>query len=243
MGWRPPAAPWPTTAVELVTVQEELARARPEPWPVAAAADRVAAAFVCFARGRSGPGRTGDPGWAAACLVAPSRVPVVRVVRGSAGAPYAPGLLALREGPLLEAALGGLPDVPDLLVINATGRDHPRCAGLALHLGARFGVPSIGVTNRPLAAIGAPPGAARADASPLRIGDDLVAYWVTTRPGTRPLVAHAAWRTEPQRAVELLLQLTPSWRTPHPLALARQAARLARAADGDRQDKPDRGAP
>lgn len=241
MGWHRPAAPWPTTAAELVTIQEELARAGPEPWRFLAAVDRVAAAFVCFARGRSGLGRTGDPGWAAACLVGPSREPVVRVVRGSAGAPYAPGLLALREGPLLEAALRGLPDVPDMLVLNATGRDHPRRAGLALHLGARLGMPSIGVTNRPLVAVGAPPGAGQGDASPLRIDDDVVAYWVRTRPGTRPLVAHAAWRTEPNLAVALLLRLTPRWRTPLPLRLARQAARLARAADGDRPDESDGG--
>lgn len=241
MGWHPPAAPWPTSAAHLVTVQEELARAEPEPWRFLAAVDRVAAAFVCFARGRSGLGRTGDPGWAAACLVGPSREPVVRVVRGSAGAPYAPGLLALREGPLLEAALRGLPDVPDMLVLNATGRDHPRRAGLALQLGARLGVPSMGVTNRPLVAVGAPPGAGQGDASPLRIDDDVVAYWVRTRPGTRPLVAHAAWRTEPNLAVALLLKLTPRWRTPLPLRLARQAARLARAADGDRPDESDGG--
>jgi deoxyribonuclease V len=229
----PPAAgPWPTTAAELVAVQEELARARPQPWAVPAEVDRIAACFVCFERGRSGPGLAGDPGWAAACLVARSREPVVRVVHGSAGAPYAPGLLALREGPLLEAALRGLPDVPDLLVVNATGRDHPRRAGLALHLGARLGVPTIGVTNRPLVAVGEAPGAARGDASPLRDGDEIVAYWVRTRRGTRPLVAHAAWRTDPQHAVELLMQLTPRWRTPLPLRLVRQAARLARAADG-----------
>jgi len=229
----PPAAgPWPTTAAELVAVQEELARARPQPWAVPAEVDRIAACFVCFERGRSGPGLAGDPGWAAACLVARSREPVVRVVHGSAGAPYAPGLLALREGPLLEAALRGLPDVPDLIVVNATGRDHPRRAGLALHLGARLGVPTIGVTNRPLVAVGEAPGAARGDASPLRDGDEIVAYWVRTRRGTRPLVAHAAWRTDPQHAVELLMQLTPRWRTPLPLRLVRQAARLARAADG-----------
>jgi deoxyribonuclease V len=234
MDWASSAAPWPTTAAELLRVQEELARARPEPWRLAAAVDRVAACFVCFERGRSGPGHAGDQGWAAACFVAPLREPLVRVVHGSSGAPYAPGLLALREGPVLEAAVRALPVAPDLLVVNATGRDHPRRAGLALHLGARLAVPSIGVTNRPLAAVGEPPGAGRSATSPLRIGDDVVAFWVRTRRGTRAVVAHAAWRTDPQQAVELLLQLTPRWRTPLPLRLARQAARLSRAADADR---------
>ncbi|MGH2382993.1 MAG: endonuclease V [Candidatus Limnocylindria bacterium] len=66
----------------------------------------------------------------------------------------------------------------------------------------------------------------------LRIGDEIVAYWIRTRRGTRPLVAHAGWRTDADQAVELLLRLTPRWRTPLPLRVAREAARIARAAAG-----------
>ena len=210
-------------------MQDALARAAPPLWAVPAELARVAGCFVCFERGRSGPGAEGDPGWAAACLVTPSDDHVTRVVHGRAGAPYEPGLLALREGPLLEAALCELPDPPELLVVNATGRDHPRRAGLAQQLGAWLGVPSIGVTNRPLLAAGGSPEDRRGATSPLRIGSETVAFWVTTRRGTRPLVAHAGWRTDPEQAVELLLRLTPRWRTPVPLREARQAARLARA--------------
>src|SRR2546426_10177380 len=93
---------------------------------------------------------------------------LTRVIRGPAGAPYEPGVLALREGGLLEAALSALPVVPDLLVVNATGRDHPRRAGLALHLGARLDVSSIGVTKRPLHAAGQPPDDARGAERPLQ---------------------------------------------------------------------------
>jgi len=235
MGW-PPLAPWPTTVAELVAMQDALARARPRRWDGLPEVGRVAGCFVCFERGRSGPGAGGDPGWAAACLVTASGESVTRVVRGPAAAPYEPGLLALREGGLLEAALGALPAAPDLLVVNATGRDHPRRAGLALHLGARLGVPSIGVTNRPLLAGGDAPDDRRGATSPLRIGDQIVAYWVRTRRGTRPLVAHAGWRTDPEQAVELLLRLILRWRTPLPLRLARQAARQARAANGGQAD-------
>jgi deoxyinosine 3'endonuclease (endonuclease V) len=39
-----------------------------------------------------------------------------------------------------------LPVVPEVLVVNATGRDHPRRAGLALHLGAVLRLPTVGVT-------------------------------------------------------------------------------------------------
>ena len=235
-GWPPPAPPWPTNGDELVAVQDELARVTITPWPTPAEVDRVAACFACFERGRTGPGAAGDRGWAAACLFGVEGDLATSTVRGLAGARYEPGLLALREGPLLEAALRALPVAPELLVVNATGRDHPRHAGLALHLGARLGLPSIGVTNRPLLATGALPEDRRGATSPLRISGEVVAWWVRTRPGTRPLVAHPGWRTNPEQAIELLLRLTPRWRTPLPLRMARQAARLARATNGVAHD-------
>src|SRR5439155_270280 len=78
--------------------------------------------------------------------------------RGFGGAPSAPGLLALREGSMLAAAVEALEARPDVLLVDATGRDHPRRAGLALHLGAVLDVPTIGVTHRPLRATGPEPG-------------------------------------------------------------------------------------
>ncbi|HEY8236284.1 MAG TPA: endonuclease V, partial [Gaiellaceae bacterium] len=71
-----------------------------------------------------------------------------------AGNAYEPGLLALREGPVLETAVRALTARPDALLVDATGRDHPRRAGLALQLGAILDLPSVGVTHRPLLADG-----------------------------------------------------------------------------------------
>jgi deoxyinosine 3'endonuclease (endonuclease V) len=51
---------------------------------------------------------------------------------------------------------------------NASGRDHPRGAGLALHLGAVLDQPSVGVTDRPLLATGQEPGVAAAFAAEYR---------------------------------------------------------------------------
>jgi deoxyribonuclease V len=187
--WPSPAPPWPRSAEELLAVQDELARATMAPWPTPAHVGRVAACFVCFERGRTGPGIAGDRGRAAACLAGVEGEPPTSIARGLAEARCEPGLLAMREGPLLEAALRSLPAAPDLLMVNATGRDHQRRAGLAQHLGARLGLPSIGVTNRPLLATGASPDDRRGATSPLRIGDEIVASWVRTRSGMRPLVA------------------------------------------------------
>lgn len=151
------------------------------------------------------------------------------MVCGRVRAAYQPGLLALREGPLLEAAVRALPRLPDVLLVNATGRDHPRGAGLALHLGAVLNVPTVGVTDRPLVASGQPPEDRRGATSPLQPGGEPVGYWVRTRPGGRPVCVHAAWRTEPDVAVQVVLALCTRHRTPEPLRLARAVARAARA--------------
>jgi deoxyribonuclease V len=150
-------------------------------------------------------------------------------VTGTAGAPYEAGLLALREGRLLEQAVRALPRRPDVLLVDATGRDHPRRAGLALHLGAVLEVPTVGVTHRGLVAAGAWPPDEQDATSALLLGGELAGRWVRTRRGRRPLAVHAAWRTDPETAAEVVLACTKGVRTPEPLRRARMAARLARA--------------
>jgi deoxyribonuclease V len=149
---------------------------------------------------------------------------------GRAGAPYEPGLLWLREGPLLAAAVRALPRLPDVLLVNSTGRDHPRRAGLALQLGADLDVPTIGVTHRPLVAAGDWPEARRGATSPLMLEGEQVGCWVRTRRGRRPLAVTPGWRIELHTAVEVVLGASGQTRTPEPLRLARRAARAARAA-------------
>jgi deoxyribonuclease V len=123
-----------------------------------------------------------------------------------------------------------LPAAPDALLVDATGRDHPRGAGLAWHLGAMLGIPTIGVTHRPLLARGEWPGDERGARSPLWLGESVVGYWLCTRVGRRPLAVHAAWRTDPDTAADLVLAVSRH-RTPTPLREARRLARTARQAD------------
>ena len=118
---------------------------------------------------------------------------------------------------------------PDVLLVDATGRDHPRRAGLALHLGAVLDLPTVGITHRPLLAAGERPPDARGTTSPLTIGGTVVGCWLRTRPGTRPLAVHAAWRTDPETAERVVTETLGGWRTPEPLRIARRLARVARA--------------
>jgi deoxyribonuclease V len=214
---------WPRSAVDLIEEQARLAAAAPMPW-TPGEEDVVGGCFVCFPRGPSGPGGAGDAAWAAAAAGDETVV-----VEDAAGAPYEPGLLALREGALLERAVRTLPVRPDVLLVDATGRDHPRRAGLALHLGAVLDLPTVGVTHRTLLAAGVEPAHERGAQSPLCLDGEVVGAWLRTRCGCRPLAVHAAWRTDPEAAVEVVLAATRGVRTPLPLRRAREAARVARA--------------
>jgi len=209
-------------------VQEELAQETPPPFEPAREL-ATAGCFVCFARGKTGPGEAGDAGWAGAALLRGDRVVASAVVAGEAGAAYEPGLLALREGPLLEAAVRDLGSEPDVVLVNATGRDHPRRAGLALHLGAVLDVPTVGITHRLLVAAGEWPADERGATSPFHVEGERVGYWLRTRRGTRPLAVHAAWRTDPETAAALVAAILGTTRTPEPLRQARRLARTARA--------------
>lgn len=240
---------WPGTESELVDEQHRVAAAADEvvsmdPWVLPMGAAVVGACFVTFARGGAGPGHAGDRGWAAAVAWkadesdsgTPSRSGFVfasALVADRVPAAYSPGLLAHREGRILEVVLerlvhGGAR--PDVLLVDATGRDHPRRAGLALHLGAVLSMPTVGVTHRALVATGEPPVLVRGERSPVRIDGEVVGCWVCTRSGARPVLAHAAWRTNAETAARTVLAVsTPAARTPEPLREARRVARRARA--------------
>src|SRR5829696_1384705 len=221
-------ATWPATVHELTQLQQALAEMTPERWQPPANVVRIGACFVCFERVHEA-GAAGDRGFAGAAVTSRRRLLTGVSVSGPAGGPYLPTLLALREGPLLEQAVRALPITPEVLVVNATGRDHPRRGGLALHLGAMLGLPTVGVTTRPLLAEGGWPPDERGATALLRLDGEVVGCWVRTRPGAKPVAVHAAWRTDASDAVRVVLAATRRARTPEPLRRARTLARTERA--------------
>lgn len=221
----------------LADQQERVGRLQPEPWEPRGVM-HVAGCFVAFARGEQGPGRAGDRAWVGAAMVRVEpggtdcdlREVARSVVEGHAGGRYVPGLLAMREGAMLVAGLRALFEVspaPDVVMVDATGRDHPRRCGMAVHIGWLLDLPTVGVTHRRLTGRSdeQPQLLHRGEAAP--IGE--VARWVCTRDGVRPLVTHGAWRTAAEVAAELVVRTATAARTPEPLRLAREAARAARA--------------
>ncbi len=71
----------------------------------------------------------------------------ISLYRGRVFFSYVPGLLYLREAPLMLAALRGLSKSPELLLVDGHGLAHPRRAGLASIVGLLSDTPSIGVAK------------------------------------------------------------------------------------------------
>ena len=148
----------------------------PPSWRPEGAELSAAGCFVVFPRGRSGPGAEGDAATAAAVIVRDGRVTATRIVHSHGGAPYAAGLLYLREAHMLEEVVRQLPDRPDVLVVNGTGLDHPRHAGMALRLGYLLNLPTVGVTHRPLCTEGTWPDDESGSISPLTHDGQILGY-------------------------------------------------------------------
>jgi deoxyribonuclease V len=60
--------------------------------------------------------------------------------------PYIPGLLALREGPIIYELISRMAK-PDIILLDGQGIAHPRKFGLASEVGLMVGIPTIGVAK------------------------------------------------------------------------------------------------
>jgi len=222
---------WPQDTSELEASQRALAAERPPLWTLPASPIAICGCFVCFERGDSPrAGLAGERCWAAAAVIQDGKLVGTSTSSTDVAAPYVSGLLALREGALLESLVRAVPIVPDVVLVDATGRDHPRRAGLALHLGAALDLPTVGVTQRTLLAKGEPPSEQKGSRSPFFLDGEIVGCWVRTKTGARPLAIHPAWRTDLETAVAVVLRSLGRARTPEPLRKAREIARTMRAA-------------
>jgi deoxyribonuclease V len=98
--------------------------------------------------------------------------------------------------------------------------------------GAVLDLPTVGVTHRPLLAVGAwPKGEERGAGGALLLGREPVACWLPTRRGARPLAVDPCWRTDAATARAVVAASAHRTRTPEPLRAARRLARVSRAED------------
>ncbi|HXF56209.1 MAG TPA: endonuclease V [Actinomycetota bacterium] len=235
----PPPAPtpadeltrWPESNRELERLQRKLARRADEvePWEWRGTGHpAVGGVFVSLPTGRNLE-HFQDFVWAAAVVMEGGNLTATATATRRLRRPYQPGYLALTVGPILEEVVRALSQRPDIIVVNAAGRDHPRGAGLAIQLGAALDIPTVGVTERPIVGTADEPGSGRGEWRPLRVGRRLVGFRVRTLSRCAAITVHAAWRTTPEVARDIVMSTTGRWRFPEPLHRARQLSRQLRS--------------
>ncbi len=174
--------------------------------------------------------KDGARAWAAAVLMDPSfRVVDTCVVTGVPDRPYAPGLLAYREGRLTVAALLGLCRAPDVVFVDGHGVVHERGLGLASHVGVLLDVPTVGVPKTPFHAIERLPERERGSFLVLAKEWGAEGAALRLRSGVKPVYVSPGHRTDLATAVDLCLAWsTGRHKVPEPLSAAHTLATCSR---------------
>jgi deoxyribonuclease V len=200
--------PWPQTPAQAIALQRELAP-RVLRMDDVGAVRRVAGVDVGF------PGGGQIARAAVAVLSFPDLRPVEQAVAELPVAfPYVPGLLSFRELPAVLAALAGLAQPPDLLLVDGQGLAHPRRFGIACHLGVLTGLPCIGVAKTRLVGAHDPLPDRRGAWVPLHDRGEVIGAVLRSRVGVRPIYVSVGHRLSLQRAVEWVMACTGRYRLP-----------------------------
>lgn len=222
---------WPTSDAELEELQRDLARrakrAAPWQWPKRAE-PAIGGVFVSLPTTRTA-GAPRNIAWAGAVVMKGHTLLATATCTRRLTRPYHPGYLAVAVGPILEDVVHALPMRPEVVIVNATGRDHVRGAGLAIQLGSALGIATIGITDKTDLGVAVEPGEQRGDACPVRLDGDVVGYQVRTHERSNPIVAHAAWLTTAEMARDMAVRTTEQLRLPEPVHRARQLSRRMRS--------------
>jgi deoxyribonuclease V len=139
--------------------------------------------------------------------------------------PYIPGLRAFQAGPAIIAAFDKLQRRSDLVLWDGHGIAHPRCCGLASHLGVSLDVPSVGIAEELVYGSCNLDELGRERGSQIPVLDPNVrteiGAAVRTRTDVRPIYVSIGHRVSLESAIRIVLQYTPRYRTPEPLRQAR----------------------
>lgn len=146
-----------------------------------------------------------------------------QIAVGTTDFPYVPGLLSFREAPVLLQAFRKVGSQPDVVMFDGQGIAHPRCMGIAAHLGLFLHVPTIGCAKSRLSGqydehtLSETAGAS----VPLLAKDhSQLGAVVRTKTRTRPVFVSPGYLTDVETAVNTVLQCCKGYKLPEPNRLA-----------------------
>jgi deoxyribonuclease V len=143
--------------------------------------------------------------------------------------PYIPGFLGFREAPSLIEVVKRLDPKPDVLLVDGHGISHPRCLGIASHLGVLLDIPTIGVAKSILIGkLSGDLGSHLGDQVPLIWKGQQIGIALRSKPRSHPLIISSGHRISLQTAIDLVLACLKGYRLPEPTRLAHLAANACR---------------
>ncbi len=182
---------------------------------IAPAKDKIVAAVILL---RVDPIR---PGEKPAILAEDLTVLEQRHAWGDLDFPYIPGLLSFREAPVVLRALQKLRRRPDVVILDAQGKAHPRRAGLASHVGVLTGLPCIGCAKSRLTGQHREPGPARGSFTDLLDkNSQVIGRVLRTRRNVKCLYVSVGHLVDLDQAASIVLALAVRYRLPEPTRLA-----------------------
>ncbi len=138
--------------------------------------------------------------------------------------PYISGLLAFREIPVILRALQKLKTQPDVLIVDAHGRAHPRRFGSASHLGVVLDMPTIGCAKTILCGQAAEPKNEVGAWMPLIDHGEQIGAALRMRKDVRPIYVSIGHRVSLERAIDVVLKCGKGYRLPETTRYAHRVA-------------------
>ncbi|GAB5536627.1 MAG: deoxyribonuclease V [Rubricoccaceae bacterium] len=139
---------------------------------------------------------------------------------GPVAFPYVPGLLSFREVPAILPALRQLDALPDVLMLDAHGRAHPRRFGLACHLGVLLDRPALGVAKTVFVGTHGELATEKGHHVELVHRDETVGVVMRTRARVKPVYVSVGHRMTLDDASSLALRCATRYKLPEPTRLA-----------------------
>lgn len=134
--------------------------------------------------------------------------------------PYVSGYLAFREMPAITKAWDQLRAKPDLLVFDGQGVLHPRRLGIATHFGVLTDQPTIGCAKTMLYGEYNNPELEKFSTSPIYAKAELAGYALRTKMAVKPVFVSPGHLTDPQSALDIMMQCVGRYRIPEPTRIA-----------------------
>ncbi len=221
----PALHPWNLTVSEAVEIQRRLSNeVREEPVEVSAI-QFVAGADVSFDR------RKPRIGFGAVCIFSFPECEILETISDIVDVdfPYIPGLLSFRESPVLLRCFEKISRTPDVVLVDAQGRAHPRRFGAASHLGVLLDLPTIGCAKTRLVGEYAEPGISRGSYSDLYHRGEKVGVVLRTQDRVEPVFVSVGNKVDIPSAIHIIQACAISARIPKPLRIAHQECNRLRS--------------